>query len=90
MKVTKAAVNKQLVVLNKLFEGSKYRFKLEDAYRGIIKEIPVKRLMLQMNKKDYQSMGIWEVAANNSYLNDISTVIGSMVIGIEWYKSKDK
>lgn len=87
MKVTKASVNKQLAELNKLFEGSKYHWKLQDKLYNMVNK-PVVRLMLQVDKEDYQSMGIWEVAADNSHLETISTVIGSMITGIEWYKIK--
>lgn len=86
MKVTKASVNKQLAELNKLFEGSRWSWRLADAYTKDNK--PAKALVLRNYKVDYQSMGIWEVAADNSHLEAISTVIGSMITGIEWYKIK--
>lgn len=86
--ITKAAVNKQIAQLNKLFEGSKYRFKLQDAYWGVKEVTPAMRLMLQVDKKDHQSIGIWPTDAAGKYLDDINVVVGSMIMGIEWYKIK--
>lgn len=85
---TKASVNKQIATLNKLFENSKYRWKLQEAYWGVKEVVPAMRLMLQVDKKDHQSIGIWPTDAAGKYLDDISTVVGSMVMGIEWFKIK--